>query len=90
DRSFITDIPNTVDDMTLVRTILSLGHSLGLRVAAEGIETVGQYDFLVEEGCDEAQGFLLAKPISSDAFLKLLRADTEGSLSESGHSMAGR
>jgi diguanylate cyclase (GGDEF)-like protein len=75
DRSFITDVPYNSDDMTLVRTILTLGHSLGLRVAAEGVETQAQYDFLVERGCDEAQGFLMSRPMPSEAFLALVEAD---------------
>ncbi|MGI9489247.1 MAG: putative bifunctional diguanylate cyclase/phosphodiesterase [Geminicoccaceae bacterium] len=75
DRSFIADVPTDVDAETLVRTILTLGHSLGLKVVAEGIETKAQYDFLVQQGCDEAQGFLLSKPMPGDAFFELVKAE---------------
>lgn len=75
DRSFIADVPSNADAVTLVRTILTLGHSLGLKVVAEGIETEAQYDFLVQQSCDEAQGFLMSKPIPSDAFFDLVRAE---------------
>ena len=75
DRSFIADVPVDADGVTLVRTILSLGHSLGLRVTAEGIESKAQYEFLVKQGCDEAQGFFLSKPIRGEAFLELAEAD---------------
>lgn len=80
DKSFIADIPASTDGVTLVKTILSLGHSLGLKVTAEGIESQAQYQFLVEQGCDEAQGFLMAKPMPGDAFLSLVRAEAHGSL----------
>ncbi len=75
DRSFVADVPTSADGVTLVRTILTLGHSLGLRVVAEGIETKAQYDFLVQQGCDEAQGYLLSKPMPGEAFFQFVRAD---------------
>ncbi|MDH3662372.1 MAG: EAL domain-containing protein, partial [Alphaproteobacteria bacterium] len=75
DRSFIADVPTNADGVTLVQSILTLGHSLGLRVAAEGVETEAQYDFLVRQGCDEAQGYLLSKPMPAEAFFELVRKD---------------
>ena len=75
DRSFIADVPTNADGVTLVQSILTLGHSLGLRVAAEGVESEAQYDFLVEQGCDEAQGYLLSKPMPANAFFELVRKD---------------
>lgn len=75
DRSFIADVPTNADGVTLVQTILKLGHSLGLRVTAEGIESKTQYDFLVQQGCVEAQGFLLSKPLPGRAFFELVKAN---------------
>ncbi|MDI3325945.1 EAL domain-containing protein [Pontibacterium granulatum] len=62
DRSFIMDIPGDVDDENLVRAIISMSHSLRLKVVAEGVETEEQRRFLSSLGCDELQGFLLGRP----------------------------
>ncbi|HEX6013562.1 MAG TPA: EAL domain-containing protein, partial [Geminicoccaceae bacterium] len=62
DRSFIREIGADPDDEALVRAIVSLGHSLGKRVVAEGIETEPQMEFLRGVSCDIGQGFLLARP----------------------------
>jgi len=63
DRSFISDIPHNQDDITLARMIIAMGKSLSLEVIAEGIETEQQQEFLINEGCDLLQGFLLGKPM---------------------------
>lgn len=68
DRSFISDILGNGDDAAIVRAIITLGHSLGMRVVAEGVEERGQLDLLCELGCDEVQGFLLGRPMPADAF----------------------
>ncbi|MET0280741.1 MAG: EAL domain-containing protein [Steroidobacteraceae bacterium] len=68
DRSFIADILRNSDDAAIVRAIITLGHSLGMRVVAEGVEERGQLELLCELGCDEAQGFLLGQPMPSGAF----------------------
>ena len=75
DRSFIADVPSNADGVTLVQSILTLGHSLGLRVVAEGVESEAQYDFLVQQDCDEAQGYLLSKPLSAGDFFELVKKD---------------
>lgn len=62
DRSFVNDL-GEADGSQLVRGILALAHSLGLRVVAEGVETHAQLQFLSDSGCEEVQGFLLAKPM---------------------------
>jgi len=62
DRSFVTDLTPGSRAHTVVRTIVSLAHALGVSVTAEGIETPAQLALLCEEGCDELQGFLLGRP----------------------------
>ena len=68
DQSFVRNITTDKDDAAIVRGIISLAKSLGLRVVAEGVEYPAQLDFLMSAGCIEAQGFLLAKPMSAAAF----------------------
>lgn len=65
DRAFIKDIPDKIDDMAISKTIIMLGQSLRLKVIAEGIETQEQFDFLMEHGCDEIQGYLFSKPLAA-------------------------
>ncbi len=69
DQTFARDITIDADDAAIVRGIIGLAKSLGLRVVAEGVEYPAQLDFLLNAGCDEAQGFLLAKPMSPAAFI---------------------
>lgn len=84
DRSFIMDIPGDVDDENLVRAIISMSHSLRLKVVAEGVETEEQRSFLSSLGCDELQGFLLGRPDDVTA-LKAL-ADKQSVTSAGGQS----
>ena len=60
DRAFVKDLPSNTDSATIASAVISLAHSLGIEVTAEGIETVEQLEYLRERGCEEAQGFLLA------------------------------
>jgi diguanylate cyclase (GGDEF)-like protein len=68
DRSFVTDTPVDPEDSAIVKAVIALGHGLGMKVVAEGVETQAQLDFLCAHGCDELQGYLLSWPISADAF----------------------
>ncbi|MGO1001898.1 putative bifunctional diguanylate cyclase/phosphodiesterase [Lysobacter sp. CA196] len=67
DQSFVRGLPHSVLDASVARAILTLGRDLGLRVAAEGVETTRQADFLRDLGCDELQGYLMGRPVSADA-----------------------
>jgi diguanylate cyclase len=63
DQSFVKRLPGDAAAAAIVRTVLALGKSLGIPVLAEGIETKGQWQFLVGEGCDKGQGYLFARPV---------------------------
>jgi diguanylate cyclase (GGDEF)-like protein/PAS domain S-box-containing protein len=70
DRSFVQDIVTDCDDATIVRTIIALGHNLGLKVVAEGVETVQQLDFLRDNACDEFQGYYFGRPLPGAEFVR--------------------
>lgn len=72
DQSFVKDVCVDKDDAAIVRTIVTLGHALGVVVIAEGVETAEQLEYLMSVGCDVLQGFLFSKPLSSEAFGELL------------------
>jgi diguanylate cyclase (GGDEF)-like protein/PAS domain S-box-containing protein len=73
DRSFISAMQDDADAMSLVSTIISLAHSLRLKVIAEGVETEEQAKILRLLRCDEMQGYLVSKPLPVDQLLALLR-----------------
>lgn len=66
DRSFVTNIATNAFDTAVVRSTVGLGHSLSLRVVAEGVETEATFDELRDYGCDEAQGFYIHPPAPAD------------------------
>ncbi|MDP1667404.1 MAG: EAL domain-containing protein, partial [Methylobacter sp.] len=73
DKSFIDDIPHLQDDMEIAATIIAMGHILGFKVLAEGVETPEQLAFLQEKGCDMYQGYIKSKPVSAHEIVELLR-----------------
>ena len=68
DRSFVNRITNSIEDAAIVRSLIAMAHNLGLRVVAEGVETQAQAAFLLKESCEEAQGYLYAKPLPAAEF----------------------
>jgi diguanylate cyclase (GGDEF)-like protein len=72
DRSFITDIATRSDLVAIVQAVLSIARALGMTVTAEGVETEIQKDFLKALGCDNAQGFLLGRPVPFDQIVKIV------------------
>lgn len=80
DRSFVSDIGMDAHRSVIPRTIVSLAHSLGMDVVAEGIETACQRDFLASCGCDIGQGYLLARPMLPDEAETYLRGLRPGAV----------
>ena len=73
DRVFIEEIVSRAEDASIVRAIISLAHSLRLKVVAEGVETPAQLDFLKAAGCDEYQGYFFSRPLPAADFERLMR-----------------
>nr|WP_277347511.1 EAL domain-containing protein [Wenzhouxiangella sp. XN79A] len=68
DAAFIQDLESSQDDRAIVRAIIQLAHSLGMRTVAEGVERGAQVEFLREQGCDAIQGYWFARPLEVEAF----------------------
>ncbi len=75
DRSFVTGCDRGGEDMAIPRAIISLGHSLRMRIVAEGIEVPGQMAMLSAQGCEEFQGFMIARPLAAEAVLAFLHGE---------------
>ena len=73
DRSFIRDIPQDRNGEAIVRAIVVMAHSLGIKVIAEGVESGEQLGFLLEQKCDEIQGYYFSKPVPAPVFEAMLR-----------------
>ena len=72
DRSFVSETPHDEDDSTIVKTIVAMAHALKLNVTAEGVETAEQLQFLDSLGCDNAQGYHIARPMPAPECLSWL------------------
>jgi EAL domain-containing protein (putative c-di-GMP-specific phosphodiesterase class I) len=72
DKAFVLNAGEDPDDAAVVGMVVALGHQLGLRVCAEGVETVRAWELLVSLACDHAQGYLLSRPLSVADFEQLL------------------
>jgi diguanylate cyclase (GGDEF)-like protein/PAS domain S-box-containing protein len=70
DQSFVRGLPENRDDPALIAAIIAMGHSLGVRVIAEGVETEAQLAFLKEHGCDEVQGYLFSPAVPAPEFVQ--------------------
>ncbi|MEO7137534.1 MAG: EAL domain-containing protein [Gemmatimonadales bacterium] len=68
DRSFIREIAIHPDDAAITTAIIAMGHALGLRVIAEGVETEAHLSLLQKQGCDEIQGYLVGRPVPAERF----------------------
>jgi EAL domain-containing protein (putative c-di-GMP-specific phosphodiesterase class I) len=77
DRGFIGEVMSRPDDASIVRAIVSLAHSLKLKVVAEGVESVEQVEFLKTLGCDQYQGFHFSPALPAAQFEALVRATNE-------------
>jgi diguanylate cyclase (GGDEF)-like protein/PAS domain S-box-containing protein len=78
DQSFVRDAADDPADAVLVRTIIDMGHSLGMEVVAEGVESVRQFEFLRHNRCNEAQGQLFGPARSIDELMPMLLAQQGG------------
>ena len=73
DQSFVRDISTDPEDKAIVVVIISLAKSLGMQTIAEGVETIGQLNFLREQSCDEVQGYYYSKPLPAEQFESFVR-----------------
>lgn len=80
DKSFVTDLPDNPAHAAIVRSVVDLGHNLGLQVVAEGVETQETVTLLTATGCDIAQGYLLARPMPAGDLAAWVTANRTGVL----------
>ncbi len=77
DRSFINNVPHDQNDLAISQAIISLSHSLGYDVVAEGVETQAQLDCLIDNSCNYAQGYFFSKPVPAEEFARQVDAVNE-------------
>ena len=76
DRTFVRDLPGDSDDAAITKAVISLAHSLNLKVVAEGVETIGHVNALRAYGCDEIQGYYIGKPVPAGECAPLLQQES--------------
>jgi EAL domain-containing protein (putative c-di-GMP-specific phosphodiesterase class I) len=76
DRSFVSELPHDTEDGAIATAIIAMGHSLHMKVVAEGVETVEQAEFLHGLGCDEIQGYLISRPMPGSQLIAWLAERT--------------
>ena len=69
DKSFVQHMDTSMNDSTIVHSIIELAHNLGMKVTAEGVESGRIWDMLKARGCDLAQGYLMSEPLPLEQFL---------------------
>lgn len=72
DRSFVAKTPESADDAEIIRAIINLAHNLNMGVIAEGVETKSQLEFLIQNKCDQVQGYFFSPPVRLNDFMKML------------------
>ncbi|MBF0124874.1 MAG: EAL domain-containing protein [Magnetococcales bacterium] len=72
DQSFVRDLVENSDDAAIITAIISMAHSLGMDVVAEGVETIFQMNFLRNHGCDHIQGYHISRPLPFDALVRMM------------------
>ena len=72
DRSFVMDVIERPEARAVIRAVIGLGHSINMRITAEGVETQEQLESIAAKGCDEAQGYLISKPVRPQQVLALI------------------
>ena len=72
DRAFVQDICTDINDQKIVQTLISMAHSMGMKVVAEGVETREQYELLTKYAVNDIQGYLLSKPVTADEIEALM------------------
>ncbi len=77
DQSFVKNVLTNQEDASLTKVIVTMAKSLGIPAIAEGVESIEQFDFINETGCDEAQGYYIAKPMPSHKLLEFCQSLTQ-------------
>ena len=75
DQSFVRDMLDDTNDLAITRAIIGLGHTLGLKVVAEGVEHIEEKQMLAAAGCDELQGYLFSRPLPEDEFVRWVKTN---------------
>ncbi|MES2879916.1 MAG: EAL domain-containing protein, partial [Pseudomonadota bacterium] len=78
DQSFVRELTEDPDDMAIVSAIISMASSLGMQTIAEGVETMGQFEFLKARGCTEVQGYFFSKPLAPEQVMAFLQEKSQG------------